>query len=190
MEDKDRVELVIKEKGLLNNVFCDMTGIAPASLSHILSGRSKPTLPILRNIVSTFPDINPVWMFLGEGDMYLDVDANAPNNIDRGSGSSMNNINSSMAAAGSASSDDDFSNINIFSTLTAGGNGENSKMGARVAVPNTNAHSYAGSTQANQMKLSDIVRETISLVQKPQRKIVEVRIFFDDGTYESFSSKS
>jgi hypothetical protein len=40
-----------------------------------------------------------------------------------------------------------------------------------------------------QMNLSDIVRETLEVIQKPQRKIVEVRIFFDDGTYETFSPK-
>ena len=42
--------------------------------------------------------------------------------------------------------------------------------------------------EAPVQSLSDIVRETLSLVQKPQRKIVEVRIFFDDGTFETFSS--
>ena len=43
--------------------------------------------------------------------------------------------------------------------------------------------------EKQQMNLSDIVRETLEVIQKPQRKIVEVRIFFDDGTYETFSPK-
>ena len=46
----------------------------------------------------------------------------------------------------------------------------------------------AEKSEAPVQSLSDIVRETLSLVQKPQRKIVEVRIFFDDGTFETFSS--
>ena len=33
-----------------------------------------------------------------------------------------------------------------------------------------------------------IVRETIKYIDKPQRKITEIRVFFDDGTYETFSS--
>lgn len=33
-----------------------------------------------------------------------------------------------------------------------------------------------------------IVRETIKYLDKPQRKITEIRVFFDDGTYETFSS--
>ena len=34
---------------------------------------------------------------------------------------------------------------------------------------------------------AQIVRETIKYIDKPQRKIIEIRIFFDDGTFEVFS---
>ena len=33
-----------------------------------------------------------------------------------------------------------------------------------------------------------VLRETIKYIDKPQRKITEIRVFFDDGTYETFSS--
>ncbi|MCR4920345.1 MAG: helix-turn-helix domain-containing protein [Bacteroidaceae bacterium] len=33
-----------------------------------------------------------------------------------------------------------------------------------------------------------ILRETIKFIDKPQRKITEIRVFFDDGTYETFSA--
>ena len=33
-----------------------------------------------------------------------------------------------------------------------------------------------------------ILRETIKYIDKPQRKITEIRVFFDDGTYETFSA--
>jgi len=32
-----------------------------------------------------------------------------------------------------------------------------------------------------------VVREVVKYVDKPQRKITEIRIFFDDGTFEVFS---
>ena len=31
-----------------------------------------------------------------------------------------------------------------------------------------------------------VVREVVKYVDKPQRKITEIRIFFDDNTYETF----
>ena len=33
-----------------------------------------------------------------------------------------------------------------------------------------------------------LVRETIKFIDKPKRQITEIRVFFDDGTYETFSS--
>ncbi len=33
-----------------------------------------------------------------------------------------------------------------------------------------------------------IMKETIKYIDKPQRKITEIRVFFDDGTYETFSA--
>ena len=43
-------------------------------------------------------------------------------------------------------------------------------------------------TQNMPPPLQPIVRETIKYLDKPQRKITEIRVFFDDGTYETFSS--
>ena len=31
-----------------------------------------------------------------------------------------------------------------------------------------------------------IVRESVKYIDKPQRKITEIRVFYDDGTYETF----
>ncbi len=34
-----------------------------------------------------------------------------------------------------------------------------------------------------------VIREVVKYVDKPQRKITEIRIFFDDGTFETFPGK-
>lgn len=190
MEDKDRVELVIKDKGLLNNVFCEMTGIAPASLSHILSGRSKPTLPVLRNIVSAFPDINPVWMFLGEGEMYLNGDVNMNPGSSRDDSLYVSNNNGSLLSSDeSLKNDGGYSaGVDIFSISSSGSAVENHRGAGRSSFQ-SEQRPVNTSSQFSHVEFTDIVRETVSLLQKPQRKIIEVRIFFDDGTYESFSAK-
>lgn len=33
-----------------------------------------------------------------------------------------------------------------------------------------------------------VIHEVVKYIDKPQRKITEIRVFFDDGTYETFSS--
>ena len=69
MSDTERVVEIIRVMGMNNIQFSQKTGISPASLSHITSGRSNPTLTILRNIVESFPELNPEWVLLGRGDM-------------------------------------------------------------------------------------------------------------------------
>ena len=85
MSDTERVVEIIRVMGMNNIQFSQKTGISPASLSHITSGRSNPTLTILRNIVESFPELNPEWVLLGRGDMFrnastpdngLNIDAN------------------------------------------------------------------------------------------------------------------
>ena len=39
----------------------------------------------------------------------------------------------------------------------------------------------------DEKKQIPIVREVVKYIDKPQRRITEIRIFFDDGTYEVFS---
>lgn len=34
-----------------------------------------------------------------------------------------------------------------------------------------------------------VIRETVKYVDKPQRRITEIRVFYDDGTYDTFSGK-
>lgn len=39
-------------------------------------------------------------------------------------------------------------------------------------------------------QVPQVVRPEVRYVERPQRKITEIRIFFDDGTYETFAPKS
>ena len=34
-----------------------------------------------------------------------------------------------------------------------------------------------------------IIRETVKYIDKPQRKITEIHVFYDDGTFETFSGR-
>ena len=70
MTDKEKIELIMQEKHLNNTQFCNEVCIAPGTLSHIRSGRTEPSLNILRSVSQAFPDINPSWLFYDEGEMY------------------------------------------------------------------------------------------------------------------------
>ena len=74
MEDKDRISEIMRHKGMVAKNFCEATGISPASLSHILNGKAKASLPVLRSIVDAFPELNPIWVLLGKGEMLSNPD--------------------------------------------------------------------------------------------------------------------
>ncbi|RRJ91302.1 XRE family transcriptional regulator [Paenimyroides tangerinum] len=71
MKDFDRRLLYIFEKFQLNaSSFADKIGVQRSSMSHILSGRNKPSLDFILKIYETFPEISLTWLTLGEGQFY------------------------------------------------------------------------------------------------------------------------
>ncbi|MBO4215361.1 MAG: hypothetical protein J5888_03380, partial [Bacteroidaceae bacterium] len=72
-----------------------------------------------------------------------------------------------------------------------GSGGNNSQAAAAPAsAPNAAGSRRTSAFQpvSSSMNVQEIVAETLKQQQKPARKVVEVRIFFDDGTFETFSA--
>ena len=61
---------------------------------------------------------------------------------------------------------------------------ENSVNPSKETGPAENRKEIALETPANATK--EIVKQEIRYIEKPARKITEIRIFFDDNTYETF----
>lgn len=67
---KTRIEAIMQEKKLTPTEFADKISLNPSIMSHIMSGRNKPSLDVVTRILRVFEDINPSWMILGDGDMW------------------------------------------------------------------------------------------------------------------------
>jgi transcriptional regulator with XRE-family HTH domain len=63
----DRILEVLKIKNLSPAQFADLIGVQRSSISHLISGRNKPSLEFIQKILKTFPDINTEWMLSGNG---------------------------------------------------------------------------------------------------------------------------
>ena len=190
MTDKEKIELIIQEKHLNNSEFCNEIGISPGTLSHIRSGRTEPTLNILRSIAYRFSDINPAWLFMDEEPMYKNAISPTPENED----TDTTYIN--RHATEETEMDDP--QLSLFAPLAS--STPSSQANHNIGMPSSMAGSVpqgsATSRRVTQspvtsspMNVQEIVAETLKQQQKPMRKVVEVRIFFDDGTFETFSSK-
>jgi len=71
----DRIAKLIKAKKLSSSQFADEIGVQRSSVSHVMSGRNKPSLDFVTRILSAYADVNPDWLLSGMGNMYRDDDA-------------------------------------------------------------------------------------------------------------------
>ena len=55
LEITKRIENLIHDSGLSASAFAEKIGVQRSSISHILSGRNKPSLDFLAKIVEVFP---------------------------------------------------------------------------------------------------------------------------------------
>ncbi|NOX45967.1 MAG: helix-turn-helix transcriptional regulator [Chlorobi bacterium] len=65
----NRIQMILKTKDLTPTRFADMIQVQRSGISHILSGRNKPSLDFMMKILSTYPEINPDWLLFGKGEM-------------------------------------------------------------------------------------------------------------------------
>lgn len=62
-----RLKKVIEYYDLSASAFADKLGVQRSSISHILSGRNKPSLEFVMKILSNFPEVELYWLLNGKG---------------------------------------------------------------------------------------------------------------------------
>ncbi|MGL2994511.1 helix-turn-helix transcriptional regulator [Flavobacterium sp. TSSA_36] len=78
-----RLEILLDYYNLNAATFADKIGVQRSSLSHLLSGRNKPSLDFVLKIIEKFPEIDLYWILLGKGnfpkqeDRYDDLSENS-----------------------------------------------------------------------------------------------------------------
>jgi len=69
MSLNERISKVIEYSRLTPSEFADEVDVQRSSISHITSGRNKPSLEFIIKIKSRFPEILWDWLVTGEGEM-------------------------------------------------------------------------------------------------------------------------
>jgi len=70
----DRISLLLKTKNLSPSSFADEIQVQRSSVSHVLSGRNKPSLDFVLKILSTYPEVSSEWLMFGKGQMLKQAD--------------------------------------------------------------------------------------------------------------------
>ena len=63
----NRLQKVMDFYGESASSFAEKIGVQRSSISHILSGRNKPSLEFVLKILSSFPEVELYWLLNGKG---------------------------------------------------------------------------------------------------------------------------
>ena len=62
-----RLEIILDYYNLSASAFADKINVQRSSLSHLLSGRNKPSLDFIIKVIEVFPDVDLYWILNGKG---------------------------------------------------------------------------------------------------------------------------
>lgn len=169
MDEKSKIELLMREFNLNSAQFAEEVGIKNSTLSHILNDRNKPSLDVLKKILGRFQQINPEWLILDNGKMFRPVlNSHEPtlfDSIDLNDSKSDINIE-----------------INAKSIVST-----NQVKELNQVRPESDAHE-------SNLK-SEPVEKIVEKIFVPQiefkhKNISRIIIYYDDNTFEEFGSNS
>jgi len=159
IEMKDRIRQIMESQHMTQQVFAQFIEMSPASLSSIFNGRTKPTLNIVEAIKKKIPDISTDWIMFGTGSMYLG--ASTP---------------SAPLSERPFVADEPVLEFDHPSSPTP----------ASGYPPSENGSSLALHLNGVKPTPRNPLREEVKIVDKPPRRVTEIRIYYDDQTWESF----
>lgn len=65
MEIKDRLRMIMDSHKLNAGSFADRIGVQRSNVSHVLSGRNKPSFDFVEKLLLAFPRVSAEWLFTG-----------------------------------------------------------------------------------------------------------------------------
>jgi transcriptional regulator with XRE-family HTH domain len=67
-----RFQTLLQELKLTAAEFAGRIGVQRSSMSHVMSGRNKPSIDFLEKILRSFPEVNADWLITGNGHWKID----------------------------------------------------------------------------------------------------------------------
>ena len=144
--------MIMDREKLTAGAFAESIGASQATISHILSGRNKPSVELVLRVHQRYGDINLEWLLAGKGTMSNDSNEPTP---------------------AFTEPDKDYP---LFAENAINPSGTPMDAENRKEMP----------LEIGQNAPKEVVRQEIIYKERPPRKITDIRIFFDDNTYETF----
>lgn len=150
----ERIKLVIEREKLSYGAFADSVGMQQSTLSHILNGRNKPSLDVIKKIHQRYKNINLYWLLYGEEPMIIEK------------GMQYTQLHSSNYPS-------------LFDQKLVNPTNGQVDSEKRKEMP----------LETPEFTPKVPVIQEVKYIEKPSRKITEIKVFFDDNSYETFKSE-
>lgn len=201
---RERIKEIIEREGMSQGQFADHIGINRPTLSHVIAGRNNPSMDVVMKIHQHFPKINILWLLDGIGSYEGEAVADYPAGSlleDRYADSPGDDdlMTQSHSSTSSPAATPTYTERTVSSLGTVPGEAgyqprtrfyqgelfaENAVFQPESTGASKNRKEMPLQTPQNTPHRTDIQQ---AMGQKSlQRKIVEIKIFYDDGTYETF----
>jgi transcriptional regulator with XRE-family HTH domain len=154
---KDRIRQIMESQHMTQQTFAEFICIAPATLSGIFNDRQKPTINIVEAIKKKLTAISTDWLMFGSGQMYLD----SPTPSSAVDGENQKRITGALQDT-------------LFDFDQNGSN-----------VPQTASQTPAYPSMGHPVR-PEVQVEVMKNYDKQPRRVTEIRVFYDDQTWESF----
>lgn len=160
----DRIKQIIEESSFNQKDFCEYCEVNPSTLSSVLKGKTGVTLPLVMSIHKAFGQYSLEWILKGEGSvpnlLPLEGDKFPPlaeqSSVEKAASVSM--IDSPLFAS---------------AAITSGAGCEQTAIVSSSIV-----------SKETTVEITPEAIEMVKYIERPPRQVVEIRVFFDDGTYQ------
>ena len=153
---KERLLQLLDMEHLTPSKFADLIGVQRSSVSHILSGRNKPSFDFLQKTLTKFTGLKADWLILGEGHMYEQMGRESGDLFDQ----PVKNQESNDLIASAPSHDDQHDNL--------------------IKPSESPVSDFAG------ISGDILEADMDAQIKPDTRKIVQVMLFFDDDTFITY----
>ena len=183
---KNRIKEVMLKANLSQQDFAAKLGVSPASISSIFIGRTNPTITHASAVHKAFPEVRMEWLLFGEGAMTegenLDAFSPTEDELLNGAIELGGDLSFTPETKGGQNSQPETSSAETQTGFRAPSSGTSNTSSVSRPVQPVEVPDYA--SQNRFPTYNDL--QNAKNCDKPERKVKEIRVFYDDGTYEIF----
>jgi transcriptional regulator with XRE-family HTH domain len=168
---QERIQYVMQLERLTAKDFADILGVQRSSISHLVSGRNKPSIDFLEKFLEKFPKYNPVWFISGKGEPKMLIEKETAEKNDIKSAKTVNKIvqHSIFEQPEELKKHEEYTINNVLIDPVTAVNNEIS---------------------SHEIEEKAKVQNHVTIdVEPPGREIERIVLFFTDGTFETYNEK-